>query len=77
MVHDDFDFRTPLHRITCPHLRRAIRQGTCADPARRPLANTTGQGAIARHTRLVAEAYTRLAEIEETLDLDALKTRPA
>ena len=65
-------FRTPLHRITCP---------TCVERFARKRAQTreeafgehNGPKAIARHTRLVAEAYTRLAEIEEDLDLDALK----
>ena len=76
LVHDDFDFRTPLHRMTCT---------TCVERFARERAQTrekafrehNGPRAIARHTRLVAEAYTRLAEIEENLDLDALKARPA
>lgn len=74
LVHDDFDFRTPLRRITCP---------TCVEGFARKRTQTregafnehNGPKEIARHTRLVAEAYTRLAEIEEDLDLDELRRR--
>ena len=74
LVHDDFDFRTPLHRITCP---------TCVERFARKRTQTredafdehNGPKEIAGHTRLVAEAYTRLAEIEENLDLDELRRR--
>ena len=75
LIHDDFDFRTPLHRITCP---------TCVEGFTRERARErenafdehNGPREIARYTRLVAEAWTRLAEIEETLDMDDLKGRP-
>lgn len=75
-MHDDFDFRTPLGRITCP---------TCVERFARKRARAredafdeyNGPREIARHTRLVAEAYARLAEIEENLDLDQLRRRTA
>ena len=65
-VHDDNDFRTPLHRITCP---------TCVERiAKRRTKNRqgafgkgNGPKEIARRTRLVAEAYARLADMEENL----------
>ena len=66
LVHDDTDFRTPLVRITCPTCVKTI-----ADTrARRQEAfhQTHDPKEIAIHTRRVAEAYTRLAEIEESLN---------
>ena len=65
-VHDDDDFRTPLHRITCPTcVERIAKRRT----KKREAAFGEGNGPqeIARHTRLVAEAYARLADIEENL----------
>ena len=65
-VHEDFDDRTPLPRITCPtcveriaHKRIERREDAFGD--------NSGPREIARHTRRVAEAFTRLAEIEENL----------
>ena len=76
LVHGDFDFRTPLHRITCPTcVERFIRER--ARQREDAFDEHNGPREIARYTRLVAEAWTRLAEIEETLDMDALKSRPA
>ena len=67
-VHEDDDFRTPLARITCP---------TCVDRIARSrtkkreeaLGKGNGPKEMARHTRLIAEAYARLAEIEENLEI--------
>ena len=65
-VHDDDDFRTPLYRLTCP---------TCVDriahsrSRNRRKAFGKGSDQVARHTRLTAEAYARLAEIEEGLNI--------
>ena len=65
-VHDDDDFRTPLHRITCPTCVKRIAESR-TEERRRAFSHGNGPREIARHTRLVAEAYTRLAEIEEDL----------
>ena len=63
-VHEDDDLRATLRKITCPAcVRRTARNQT-----RKPSARGTGRREIAGHTRLVAEAYTRLAEIEENLE---------
>ena len=66
MVHDDSDCRTRLHRITCPTCVARIADKRIQD---RDLAfaQTPGAREIAKRTRRVAEAYTRLAEIEENL----------
>ena len=68
-VHDDDDFRTPLHRITCPTCPTCVRRiaESRTEERRRAFGHGNGPREIARHTRLVAEAYTRLAEIEENL----------
>ena len=64
LIHDD-DFRTPLHRITCPTcLERFTRKR--ARQREEDFDGHNGPVEIARYTRLVAEAWTRLAEIEET-----------
>ena len=68
LIHDDDDFRTPLERITCPTcVERFARSRT----KRRQDAFGKGQGPkeIAKHSRLIAEAYARLAEIEENLEI--------
>ena len=65
-VHDDDDFRTPLHRVTCPTCVRRVAESR-TEERRRAFGHGNGPREIARHTRLVAEAYTRLAEIEEDL----------
>ena len=67
-VHDDDDLRTPLHRITCPTCveRIAIRR---AKKRQEAFGKAGGPKAIAGHTRLVAEAYARLADIEENLTM--------
>ncbi len=65
-VHEDDDFRTTMYRITC---------ATCVERIARSrikrredaLGKSRGPREIARHSRLIAEAYTRLAEIEENM----------
>ena len=67
-IHDDDDFRTPLERITCP---------TCVERFTKSRTNhrqdafgkQEGPKEIAKHSRLIAEAYARLAEIEENLEI--------
>ncbi len=74
-VHEDFDYRTPLRKITCP---------TCVDNVAKKrtraredaFGKSQGPKEIAQHSRLIAEAYTRLAEIEENLQLGQEKQRP-
>ena len=74
-VHEDDDFRTPLARITCP---------TCVDRIARSrtkkreeaLGRGNGPKEMARHTRLIAEAYARLAEIEENLEIRTAPPHP-
>ena len=74
-MHDDDDFRTPLARITCP---------TCVDRIARSrtkkreeaLGKGNGPKEIARHTRLIAGAYARLAEIEENLEIRTAPPHP-
>ena len=65
LIHDD-DFRTPLHRITCTTCVSRIAESRTQ---RRLDARIKREGpkAIAVHSRLIAEAYTRLAETEEAL----------
>ena len=65
-VHDDDDFRTPLHRITCPTCVERIAMSRTKN-RQRAFDKSNGPKEIARHTRLVAEAYARLADIEENL----------
>ena len=65
-VHDDDNYRTPVPRITCPTCveRIAMRR---IKKRQQAFGKGNGPKEIARHTRLVAEAYARLAEIEESL----------
>ena len=68
LIHDDYDFRTPLERVTCPtcverFAQRRIRQRQDA------FGKGEGPKEIAKHSRLIAEAYARLAEIEENLEI--------
>ena len=67
MVHDDDDFRTPLRRITCP---TCVEQIAKIRTRRREDAFGKNEGpqAIAEHSRRISEAYTRLAEIEESME---------
>lgn len=68
-VHEDFDDRTPLNRITCPTCVERIAHKR-VERREEALGNNLGPREIARHTRRVAEALTRLAEIEENLRID-------
>ena len=72
LIHEDFDDRTPLDRITCPTCverlakkRAEAREGAFSD--------RNGPREIAVYTQRVAEAWLRLAEIENQLDIGALK----
>ena len=65
LIHDD-DFRTPLHRITCTTCVSRIAESRTQRRAD-ALIKVEGPKAIAVHSRLIAEAYTRLAETEEAL----------
>ena len=66
LIHDDDDFRTPLQRITRP---TCVERFAKSRTKRREDAFGKGEGPkeIAKHSRLIAEAYARLAEIEENL----------
>ena len=66
LIHDDDDFRTPLHRITCTTCVSRIAESRTRLRVD-ALVKVEGPKAIAVHSRLIAEAYTRLAEIEEAL----------
>ena len=66
LVHDDTDFRTPLARITCPTCVKTIAD-TRTRRRQEAFHQTHDPKEIAIHTRRVANAYTRLAEIEENL----------
>ena len=57
-VHDDYDFRTPLSRITCPTCVERIAKSRTKE-RRRAFGHGNGPREIARHPRL--------AEIEEDL----------
>ena len=74
-VHDDDDFRTPLARITCPtRVDRTARSRT--KKREEALGKGNGPKEMARHTRLIAEAYARLAEIEENLEIRTAPPHP-
>ena len=67
-IHDDDDFRTPLHRITCTTCVRRIAEDR-TEKRQQAFGRGNSPREIASHTRLVAQAYTRLAEIEENLQV--------
>ena len=67
-IHDDDDFRTPLERITCPTCVERFAQSRTRR-RQDAFGKNEGPKEIAKHTRLIAEAYTRLAEIEENLKI--------
>ena len=66
-IHDDDDFRTPLQRITCPTCVERIAQSR-TKRRQDAFGKNKGAKAIAEHSRRVAEAYCRLAEIEEAME---------
>lgn len=68
LIHDDYDDRTPLPRITCPTCAERMAE-TRSSLRQQAISKNLGPQEIAKHTRRVAEAYTRLAEIEETLEI--------
>lgn len=68
LIHDDFDFRTPLGKITCPTCVERIAESRTR--ARREAFTTRATPQqISALTHLIAEAYTRLAQIEEALHI--------
>ena len=67
-IHDDDDFRTPLERITCPTCVERFAQSRTRR-RQDAFGKNEGPKEIAKHTRLIAEAYARLAEIEENLEI--------
>ena len=67
-IHDDDDFRTPLERITCPTCVERFAKSRTAH-RQDAFGKNEGPKEIAKHSRLIAEAYTRLAEIEENLEI--------
>ena len=74
-VHEHDDFRTPLARITCPAcVDRTARSRT--KKREEALGRGNGPKEMARHTRLIAEAYARLAEIEENLEVRTAPPHP-
>ena len=68
LIHEDFDFRTPLQRITCPTCVENIAQFRITR-RQKAFGNHEGPKEIAKHSRLVAGAFTRLAEIEDNLNV--------
>ena len=68
MIHEDNDFRTPLHRITCPTCVESI-AGSRTRQRQEAFGKGKGPKAIARHSRRIAQAYDRLAEIEKALEI--------
>ena len=67
-IHDDDDFRTPLERITCPTCVERFAQSR-TKRRQDAFGKNEGPKEIAKHSRLVAQAYDRLAEIEENLKI--------
>ena len=70
-VHEDFDNRTPLHRITCPTCVERIARSRTRDRTQ-AISNKADSSAIARASWRIAAAYQRLAEIEDALDLEKI-----
>ena len=67
-IHDDDDFRTPLDRLTCPTCVNRIAESRTR-ARQEAMGKTLGPRVIAKHSRQIAEAYARLAEIEENLEI--------
>ena len=68
LLHDDFDFRTPLGKITCPtSVERVAESRTKARREAFKTRATPQQTAPLSH--LVAEAYTRLGQLEASLNV--------
>ena len=70
-VHEDFDNRTPLHRITCPTCVERIARSRTRDRTQ-AISNKADSSAIAHASWRIAAAYHRLAEIEDALDLQKI-----
>ena len=68
LIHDDFHFRTPLGRITCPTCVERIAEGRTR--ARREAFNIRAiPQQISSLSHPVAEAYTRLGQLEASLNV--------
>ena len=65
---DDDDFRTPLERVTCPTCVERFARSRTAH-RQDAFGKHEGPKEIAKHSRMIAEAYSRLAEIEENLEI--------
>ena len=68
LIHEDDDFRTPLRRITCVTCVARLAESRFRR-REEAFAKRPGPKEIAKHSRLVAEAYARLAEIEDNLEI--------
>ena len=68
LIHDGFDFRTPLGKITCPTCVERIAESRTRARQEAFKTKATPQQIFAL-THLIAEAYTRLAQIEEDLQI--------
>ena len=76
LIHDDFDLRTPPDWVSCPTcVEWFAREGLQAQDE--AFSGHSKPRKIARHSRLATNASTRLAGMEDNLDIDSLKSRPA
>ena len=67
-VHDDYDRRMPVSRITCSTCLTRIAEGRVIDRAEAMEHGGEHRArSAAQHARRIAEAYQRLAEIEELI----------
>ena len=68
LIHDDFDFRTPLGKITCPTCVERIAESWTRVRREAFKTKATPQQ-ISALTHLIAEAYTRLGQLEASLNV--------
>ena len=67
-VHDDYDRRTPVSQITCCTCLTRIAEGRVMDRAEAMAKGKTHRArSAAQHARRIAEAYQRLADVEDTI----------
>lgn len=67
-VHDDYDNRTPLEKITCTTCLSRIAEGREVERAE-AFRKSPGPGVVAFYTRRLGEAYLQLAKAEKQLAL--------
>lgn len=67
-VHDDYDNRTPLEKVTCTTCLLRIAQGRDVERTE-AFDKSPGPGVVAFYTRRLGEAYLQLAKAEESLAL--------